>query len=84
MAITTYKIIYSNGYVVECRSQNKLKTALRISMRTIYNMFERGYGTFKDLDIVELQRCYNDICVAKVTNIEREKLGIENEKNINF
>ncbi|MEG0237259.1 hypothetical protein [Cetobacterium sp.] len=84
MAITTYKIIYSNGYVVECRSQEQLKTVLRISMRTVYNMFQRGHGTFKDLDIVELQKCYNNVCIEKVRNSEREKLEIENENEINF
>lgn len=80
----SYEIVYANGFVVECRTQNALKKELRVCMKTINNMFRRGTAVFKDLDIVEVRKYYNNLLVTTVTNSERAKLGIENENNINF
>lgn len=84
MIITTYIVIYANGYRVECRTQNRLQQELRVSKKSIYNMFQRGFAVFKDLDVVEVQRYYNNLLVATVKNSEREKLGVENENDLEF
>lgn len=79
-----YKIVYANGYIVECGSQRALKKELRVCMKTINNMFLRGTAVFKDLDIVEIQKYYNNTLVSKVTNSERIKMQQEQLEDENY
>lgn len=82
--VMTYRIIYSNGYIVECRTQRALKKELRVCMKTINNMFNRGSVVFKDLDIVEVQKYYHDTLIGKAINSERAKMIAENENDLEF
>lgn len=79
-----YRIIYANGYVVECGSQRALKKELRVCMKTINNMFLRGTAVFKDLDIVEIHKYYNNTLVDKVINSERAKIQKEEQEYKNY
>ena len=82
--IMTYKIIYANGYIVECKTQRALKKELRVCMKTINNMFTRGTAVFKDLDVLEIQKYYNQTLIGRVTNSERAKIQREQQEDENY